>query len=108
MFDFIKNIFRGKVINKTGNDIQTGLTPVSNLHSVTVLLDINDAREEGCLDRIRKYFKTRGMSCEIWFLDLNKKHKEGEESPDPERTITKKDLNWFDKPSRERTSKISG
>ena len=93
MFDFIKNIFRGKVINKTGNDIQTGLTPVSNLHSVTVLLDINDAREEGCLDRIRKYFKTRGMSCEIWFLDLNKKHKEGEESPDPERTITKKDLN---------------
>ena len=72
MFDFIKNIFRGKVINKTGNDIQTGLTPVSNLHSVTVLLDINDAREEGCLDRIRKYFETRGMSCEIWFLDLNK------------------------------------
>ena len=108
MFDFIKNIFRGKVINKTGNDIQTGLTPVSNLHSVTVLLDINDAREEGCLDRIRKYFKTRGMSCEIWFLDLNKKHKEGEESPDPERTITKKDLNWFDKPSRERINKISG
>ena len=45
MFDFIKNIFRGKVINKTGNDIQTGLTPVSNLHSVTILLDINDARE---------------------------------------------------------------
>lgn len=108
MFDFIKNIFRGKVINKTGNDIQTGLTPVSNLRSVTVLLDINDAREEGCLDRIRKYFKTRGMSCEIWFLDLNKKHKEGEESPDPERTITKKDLNWFDKPSRERINKISG
>ena len=61
MFDFIKNIFRRNVINKTGNDIQTELTPVSNLHSVTVLLDINDAREEGCPDRIRKYFKTRGM-----------------------------------------------
>lgn len=108
MLDFIKNIFRRKVIGKTGNDIQTELTPVSNLHSVTVLLDINDAREEGCLDRIRKYFKTSGMSCEIWFLDLNKKHKEGEASPNPERTITKKDLNWFGRPSKDKISKISG
>lgn len=104
MLEFIKNIFRKKELRKTRSSKATGIVPLSGIKSVTAVIDMEDSGAEECAEKVRSTFGKLGIKCSIVFLDFRKKS--GKESV-PENVITRKDLNWFGRPSPEKAAAAS-
>lgn len=114
MFEFIKDIFRKKELRKAGSSAQTELVPMKDIHSAAVLIDLGDECAEKCAEKAEDYFRKHGIKVSVWFLDMRKKttsEKDGPvggKSPAGKNIISRRDLNWFGRPSAEKTELMAG
>ena len=98
MIDFIKNIFRRKFLRRYSSKQPTGLVPLSEIRSVSIVLDAQENGVDDCKEAALTYFKSKGMS---------KKGEDERQITSLNNTILRKDLNWYGRPSLEIIEMIS-
>lgn len=106
MIPLLTDIFRKKGLKKFASRIRTGMIPLSGIHSVTVLLDSQDADVVRCTAAVQDFFKKAGIRPDIHYIDLRnrrRKKKEGDLT-DAASTFTRKDLNWYGRLKNETAS----
>lgn len=78
----------------------TGLTPLSKIHSVMLLLDADDKSASKCAISAKKYFTTKGLECKAYAFSEEKEHA----AVDGTTLLLKRNFNWFGRPKRSRRS----
>lgn len=106
MLDFIKKIFRKRYLRKAASNTATGLIPLSDIHSVALILDAEDNGSDECKDKAVAYFRSRGIRTSIFFFDFSKKSEDERQTTSLNNTILRKDLNWWGRPSEEKISML--
>lgn len=106
MLDFIKNIFRKRYLRKAASHTATGLIPLSDIHSVTLIIDTEDNASDECKDKAVAYFKSRGIRTSVFFFDFSKKSEDERQTTSLNNTILRKDINWWGRPSAEKVSML--
>lgn len=101
MLEFIKNIFRRKFLRKTAGKSTSGLLPLSAIHSATVIMDAEDTGCEACKSKVEAFCKSNGIKLTVWFFDFAGKGEDERQTTSLDRTLLKKDLNWWGRPSME-------
>ena len=96
MVPLFTGFFRKKGLKKHSSRLQTGMIPLSGIHSATVLMDSQDSGAEKCIAEMRAFFRKAGVQPEILFIDTRspRKRKEGPVTPE-ESTFLRKDMNWY-------------
>ena len=107
MIDFIKNIFRRKFLRRYSSKQPTGLVPLSEIRSVSIVLDAQENGVDDCKEAALTYFKSKGMKVNVYFLDLSKKGEDERQITSLNNTILRKDLNWYGRPALEIIEMIS-
>ena len=107
MIDFIKNIFRRKFLRRYSSKQPTGLVPLSDIRSVSIVLDAQENGVDDCKEAALTYFKSKGMKVNVYFLDLSKKGEDERQITSLNNTILRKDLNWYGRPALEIIEMIS-
>ena len=101
MIDFIKNIFRRKFLRRYSSKQPTGLVPLSEIRSVSIVLDAQENGVDDCKEAALAYFKSKGIKVNVYFLDLSKKGEDERQITSLNNTILRKDLNWYGRPALE-------
>lgn len=101
MLEFIKNIFRRKFLRKTAGKSTSGLLPLSAIRSATVIMDAEDTGCEACKSKVEAFCKANGIKLTVWFFDFAGKGEDERQTTSLDRTLLKKDLNWWGRPSME-------
>lgn len=107
MIEKLKSLFRKKAKNRYTSTKPTGIKPLKDIHTAMVLVDVNEDSSEKCISALQSFFRKNGIKGEMMFLDLatpDPKAAKTEAAPD---TISKKNLNWYDRPSEEIIRKVS-
>lgn len=106
MIPLFTDIFRKKGLKKFASGIQTGMIPLSGIHSVTVLLDSQDADVDRCTSSVRGFFRKAGITPDIHYMDLRSIRRQKKEGAltDAASTFTRKDLNWYGRLKNETAS----
>ena len=99
---FIIDFLRNRALKKHGSQVRTNITPLNDIHTAVVFIDVEDTSFDECKKDIMAFFRENSIKGEIFFFDFRK-------IGDTERLITsitntvlKKDLNFFGKPAREK------
>ena len=99
---FIIDFLRNRALKKHGSQVRTNITPLKDIHTAVVFIDVEDTSFDECKKDIMAFFRENAIKGEIFFFDFRK-------IGDTERLITsitntvlKKDLNFFGKPAREK------
>lgn len=99
---FIIDFLRNRALKKHGSQVRTNITPLKDIHTAVVFIDVEDTSFDECKKDIMAFFRENSIKGEIFFFDFRK-------IGDTERLITsitntvlKKDLNFFGKPAREK------
>lgn len=98
----IISLGRAISLHKHRSQRETGLTPLSKLHSVMLLLDADDSSAGKCATVAEKYFATKGMKCKAYAFSEEKEHG----AVDGATLIVKRNFNWFGRPKRSRRSPV--
>ncbi len=87
-------------LHKHHSERETGLTPLSKLHSVMLLLDADDDSAGKCALAAKKYFAAKGLECKAYAFSGEKEHVAVEGTT----LLLKRNFNWFGRPKRSRRS----
>ena len=106
MLEKIKNYFFRRLLKKNACNGKTGLLPLSEISSAAVLMNVEDPEFEACKDVVIKYFKSKGIKCELYFLDFRKIERDELLLTSIQNTFIRKDLNILGLPSPEKLDKV--
>ena len=104
MLDPVKNLMRRHCLKKNASDVPTGITPLRDIHSAVAFIDVEDTSFHDCKNRILQFYRDHKMKGEIFFFDFRKLGEGERLITSITTTVLKKDLNWFDKPDKEKVS----
>lgn len=99
---FVKNILRKRSLRRHASDIPTGITPLSEIRTAVAVIDVRDPSFDACKESILSFFKEYSLKGSIFFLDFRKISNEDRLITSIQTTITRKDVNWYGKPSRDK------
>ncbi|MBR1569364.1 MAG: hypothetical protein IJ651_01350 [Bacteroidales bacterium] len=99
----IKEFLRRRSLKKAASQVPTGLLPLSAVRSAVAFIDVEDPGFDHCKNTIMAFFREQGIKVDIFFFDLRKISKGERLITSITTTVLRKDLNWYDKPSREKT-----
>lgn len=97
---FIKNLFRKSSLKKNASKTPTEILPLDKIKSYVAIIDVEEPNYNVCKDAIMKFFRSREISGSIFFQDFRKIGSEDRLTTSIKTTITRKDVNWFGKPSK--------
>lgn len=106
MFETFKNIFRKKCLKKSASGIETGMRPIKAINSAAVLINAGCGEFPKTEKLVLDYFKAHNIELEIIYLDTSKGGKAKVSAATEESRITKNDLNWFGRLSKEKSEKL--
>ncbi len=106
MFDFIKDIFRRKYLRKAASAAGTGLYPLQDIKSVSIIIDTEEQGSDECKEKATAFFKTHGIRTSVYFFDFSKKGEDERQTTSLNNTILRGDLNWCGRPSAEKMSML--
>ena len=104
MLDPVKNLMRRHSLKKNASDVPTAIVPLSKIHSAVAFIDVEDTSFHDCKNRIMNFYRQHNMKGEIFFFDFRKLGEGARLITSITTTVLKKDLNWFDKPDKEKVS----
>lgn len=104
MLDPVKNMLRRQSLKKNQSEIPTHITPLSEIRSAVAFIDVEDTSFHECKNRILAFYREHKMKGEIFFFDFRKLGEGERLITSITTTILKKDLNWFDKPDKEKVA----
>lgn len=106
MLGFIKNIFRKRYLRKAISTNPTGLHPLSEIKSVSIIIDMEDSGADECKEKAISVFKSLGIRTSVYFFDFSKKDEDERQTTSLNNTILRSDLNWCGRPSAEKLSML--
>ena len=102
--EFLKNHFRRRSLARIGNTVPTALLPLSRIRRALVLIDVEDPSFDACKTAVAAFFRNNGIKGTFLFLDLRKIDSNELLITSITNTILRRDLNWYGRPSREKTA----
>lgn len=102
MFDSLKDLFRRHSLRKNASTVPTGIVPMAQVHSAAVFIDVEDPDFDACKRDIQAFFRRYGIKGDIFFFDFRKLTSGERLITSITTTVLRKDLNWYDRPSREK------
>ncbi len=100
LIEFIKNLFRRSNLKRNSSKVPTGILPLSQIKSYVAIIDVEEPLYNTCKDQVMNYFRSRNIRGSIFFQDFRKIGNEDRLITSIQTTITRKDVNWFGKPSK--------
>ena len=98
MFGLIRNFFRKKRINKYASDVPTGLVPMSEIRTATVVIDVEEPGFDVLKEDIMAWGRATGVKVSIYFFDFRRLGKDELLLTSITNTILKKELDWAGMP----------
>ncbi len=103
-----RKFFRKRRLRKDASTIRTGMIPLREIHSAAAVINIAEPGWDDCLKSLESFCKAGGISLSVLFIDLRKPGKGEETGSDRDRTITRKDINWFGRPDLKKAAIVTG
>jgi len=104
MFEPIKNFFRKRKIRKYSRAVPTGLTPMSEIFSATVVIDVEETGWDTLKETILAWGRSAGVKVELYFFDFRKLGKDELLLTSIQTTVSRKELSWIDMPPYEKVA----
>lgn len=99
---FIKNILKKRSLRRHASDVPTEILPLGRIRSTVAVIDVQDSSFDACKQSILCFFKEYDLKGSIFFLDFRKISNEERLITSIQTTITRKDVNWYGRPSRDK------
>lgn len=99
----LNDIFKRRSLRRRASTTSTGIVPLGSIKSAAVVIDVEDNEYDECKEMILNYFKKVGIPVDIFYFDFRKLDEKERLITSITNTILKKDLNWYRKPSLEKT-----
>ena len=99
MLDFLKTYFRKRSLRKNSSTTPTGILPLGKIRSYVAIIDAEEGTFDSCKTAIMNFFRSNDIKGCVFFQDFRKIGSEDRLITSIQTTITKKDLNWYGRPS---------
>ena len=99
MDGFIADIFRKRALKRHESKVPTGILPLGKINTYVVIVDVEDPSCDNCKTAVLNFFRAQGIRGSIFFQDFRKIGSEDRLITSIQTTITRKDVNWFGRPS---------
>lgn len=99
MRERIKNFFRRQSLRRHESHVATGIIPLSKIKSYAAIIDVADPTYDSCKTAIINFFRHYEINGIIFFQDFRDIGNDDRLFTSVQTTITKKDLNWYGRPS---------
>lgn len=104
---FIRNYFRERALRSFRSRRPTGLVPIGQVRSASVLLDAESPGFAECQAAVSEFFRSRGIKGQFFFLDLRPLGKKELLTTSITNTFLRKDLDMFGIPAREKLDRLA-
>ena len=98
MFGLIKNFIRRKRIEKYASDVPTGFIPISEIRTVSVVIDVEEPGFDVLKEDILAWGRSLGVKVNIYFFDFRRLGKDELLLTSITNTLLKKELDWVGTP----------
>lgn len=105
MADIVENairIIQRRSLKRNASQVETGILPLSSIHTSVAFLDVEDTSFDLCKNRILQFWREHHIKGEIFFLDFRKLNDGERLITSINGTVLRRDLNWFGRPSDEK------
>jgi len=102
----VKDFLRRHSLKKDASKEPTGLLPLQAVRSAVAFISVEEADFDACKNAMMAYFRDKGIKADIFFFDFRKIAKGERLITSITTTVLKKDLNWYGRPSREKTALV--
>ena len=99
----IKDLPRRWSFRKSASQEPTGLLPLQEVHSAVAFISVEDQQFEACKNAILAFYRENNIKGSVFFFDFRKIEKGERLITSIATTVLRKDLNWYGKPSPEKT-----
>ena len=99
MLDPIKDFFRKRKLRKFISTEPTSLLPLSAIKTANVVIDVEEPGFDILKEDILAWGRSEGIDVNIYFFDFRKLSKDELLLTSINKTIIKKELNWFGMPT---------
>ena len=94
-----QNFFRKQSLKRHSSNVQTEILPISKIKSYAAIIDVEDTSYDSCKTAIINFFRHYEINGIIFFQDFREISSGERLITSIQTTITKKDLNWYGRPS---------
>ena len=102
----IQECLRRRCLKKAASHVETGLLPLSQLHSAVAFIQVEEPSFDDCKSALQAFFREKGIKSDIFFFDFRKIGKEERLTTSIATTVLRKDLNAYGRPSRVKTERM--
>lgn len=102
VLDSAIRFFQRHSLRRFASRTETGILPLSKIHSAVAIIDVEDTSFDLCKNRLLAFFRDNNIRGEIFFLDFRKLNEGERLITSINGTILRRDLNWFGRPSDEK------
>lgn len=106
MFDSIKRFFRDRKLRKYISDLPTGLLPMSEIHTVNAVIDVEEPGFDLLKEDILAWGRAAGLKVNIYFFDFRKLGKDEILMTTIDKTLLRKGLDWLGTPNVAKLSSL--
>ena len=99
MEGFIADFFRKRALKRHESKVPTGILPLDKIKTYVAIVDVEDPTCDTCKTAVLNFFRAHNIRGSIFFQDFRKIGSEDRLITSIQTTITKKDVNWFGRPS---------
>ena len=99
----VKELFQRYSLKKSASKEPTGLLSLKAVRSAVAFIDVEDSSWESCKNALMAFFREHGIKGDIFFFDIRRIEKGERLITSINTTVLKKDLNWYERPSPEKT-----
>lgn len=99
MNKFIQNFFRRQSLKRHASATPTGIIPIEKIKSYAAIIDVEETSYDTCKTTIINFFRHYEINGIIFFQDFRNIGNGDRLITSIQTTITKKDLNWYGRPS---------
>lgn len=100
MMGFIKEHFQEKALRRDSWTEDTGLLPMSEIRTATILMDADIWAFNECMETISNWLRANDIRGDFHFFDFRKLEKDELLLTSIQTTILRSNLNWYDCPDR--------
>ncbi|MCR5244661.1 MAG: hypothetical protein K6C37_07975 [Bacteroidales bacterium] len=106
--EYIKNIFRRRILRKLDGKVETGIIPVSQVHTAVAFISVQDPSFDECKLKLQAFYRENKIKGEVFFFDFRKIGKGERLITSITTTILEKDLDWLGRPVKEKVDHMLG
>lgn len=99
IFDDIIRFFRDRKLRKYASDVPTSLLPMSQIKTVTAVIDVEEAGFDKLKEDILAWSRYAGLKVNIYFFDFRKLGKDELLLTTIDKTLIRKGLDWIGTPN---------